>query len=92
MTGRTTKKHGKGVLVFKSDYKTDNRNTVETARVTVESCDLSPHSATKVRIKALMKIALQHRARKRSVFVVQLILLIEASLGALFTDPADPKI
>lgn len=65
--------------------------TVETARVTVESCDRSPHSATKVNTKALMKIALQHRARKRSVFVVQPTLFIEATLPVLFNDLADPK-
>ena len=44
--------------------------TVETARPTVESWDRSPHSATNVRTKALMKIALQKTDKTRSVLVV----------------------
>ena len=36
----------------------DHELTVVVARVTVDNWDLSPHSARKVRIKALMKTAL----------------------------------
>ena len=39
-----------------------------------------------------MKIALQQRARKRSVLVVQPTLSAEATLGALFKVVADPEL